>query len=151
MFDPDTFMQTAVNESNSTSLEPIPVGEYKAVIDEIKIETREGKDGKPVYPLEVTWQLIDDELSARLGRDKLTVRQTIWLDLNEHGTLDTSKGKNVGLGKLREALGMNAAGKAFSISNLRGAGPALVSISQSPSKNDPEVIYSNVKSVGRLS
>ena len=42
------------------------------------------------------------------------------LDLTPSGSLDTSKGKNIGLGRLREAVGQNKPGQAFSFQNLPG-------------------------------
>lgn len=144
MFDIDQFMSSATTEANSTSLEPIPVGEYTGIIDEVKLTPRDDR-----YPLDITWVLTDADLQAKLGRDRITVRQTVWLDMKPEGGLDTGKGKNVGLGRLREALGLNAPGKPFSLSMLRGAGPAIVSVTQQPKKDDDSIIYNNVKGVTR--
>lgn len=143
-FDPDTFMSMTSNESNSTKLEPVPEGEYIALIEDIKL--RQAGDR---YPLDVSYLLTDPELAKSLGRDKITVRQTIWLDITSNGTLDHSKGKNVGLGKLRAALSMNEPGKPFSVNMLKGAGPVRIEVKQSPDKNDPETVYSNVVKVGK--
>lgn len=143
-FDPDTFMSMTSSEANSTKVEPVPEGEYLAIIEGLRL--RQVNDR---YPLDVTYLITDPDLQSALGRDKITVRQTLWLDMTPNNTLDHSKGKNVGLGKLRAALDMNTPGKPFSVGMLQGAGPLRIEVKHSPDKNDPENVYSNVVKVGK--
>lgn len=75
-----------------------------------------------------------------------SVRQTLWLDTTESGGLDFGKGKNVGLGRLREALGQNAPGKPWAPGMLVG-GVAKVKVSHSIDKRDNVTINADVKAV----
>lgn len=121
-FDPATFLSQQVTGANDTKLVPIPVGNYTAVIE--KVEPRPWVSKKDPnmagMALDVIWSLDDAGVKKLLGRDKVTVKQGIMLEITESGQLDTGKGKNVGLGRLREAVGLNKPGKAFSPGQLVG-------------------------------
>jgi hypothetical protein len=152
VFDPDNFMETVVTEAGSTSSTPIPAGEYEAMIKEISKARNVGKDeDDPRYIIDVTWELINVEQSIldEVGRDSLTVRQAVWLDITQ-GRLDMGKGKNVGLNKIRDALNQNTSGKPWSPPDMQGV-PARVVVSHRTDKNDPSKVYAEVRSVGRFS
>lgn len=119
-FDPETFLDATFSESNATTFEPIPPGEYPAVIDEIKFSNGVSKDGNPWSRIEVKWVLEDKALAERLGRKVLSSRQNIMLDFLESGGLDMGKGRNINLGRLREAVDLNRPGEAFSFRMLTG-------------------------------
>ena len=121
-FNAESFMQTEVEGQLETEFTPIPEAEYNAVIKEVKPDTT--PKGSPL--LELIWIIDDQSVRDLIGMDEPTVRQTIWLDINEQGGLDFGKNKNVGLGKLREALGQND-GKPWSPLMLLGQ-PATVNI-----------------------
>jgi hypothetical protein len=142
-FNPDQFLNTQIDGENDTVYVPIPVGDYQASIS--KIEPRLAND-KPV--LEVTWQTTDQEAVEATGLDTPTVRQTVWLDLNESGGLDMRRGKNVQLGKLREALDQNHAGVAWAPGMLIGQS-AIIKIKHNPGK-EPGEIFANVSAVTAL-
>jgi hypothetical protein len=113
-FDPNLFVQSQNEGALSTQYVPIPEAEYTAVIDAIK--ARQAKDN---YILDVTWAIDSDEIRELTGMDKPTVRQSIFLDITPQGGLDIGKGKNVQLGRLREALGQND-GRPWSPNMLEG-------------------------------
>lgn len=139
-FDPDMFMNQVTTDSTDTKFTPVPVGEFKAVIADVKA----AKAGdKPV--LNITWNVDSDEARAATGMDKPQVRQTIWLDLTEQGGMDMGKGKNVGLGKLREALGQNRAGQPWSPGMLNGC-VAMIMVGHRAGKEAGEV-FADVKAV----
>ena len=141
-FNPDTFLNTETAEANSTSYIPVPEGEFQASIKAIK--PRVLTDGRAV--LDVTW-IVDDEVARQeTGMAEPSVRQTLWLDTTESGGLDFGKGKNVGLGRLREALGQNAPGKPWAPGMLVG-GVAKVKVSHSIDKRDNVTINADVKAV----
>lgn len=142
IFDPDSFLTSAVTGANDTTMQPIPVGEYMGVIDEVK--PRQTKNGGAV--LDIVWRLMDSALSAELGRDKITVRQSLFLDLTPSGTLDMSKGKNIGLGRVRSATGHNDPLKPFAPNMLMGS-QAKVKVTQRADKEKPDVIYNDVGAV----
>ena len=78
-----------------------------------------------------------------------TVRQTIWLDLTESGSLDFGKGRNVGLGRLRDALGQNETGKPWQPGMMVG-GVAKIKVTHSIDKRDNETIQANVACTVKL-
>lgn len=147
-FDADAFMQETVDAEMDTVVLPCPPGTYSAQIEDIKVREIES-NGEKRYPMDVIYNVLDDAVRNELGREKVTVRQTIWLDFDPvTGKLDASKGKNVGLGKLREACGMNASGKAFSLLQLKDQQVSIVTGLRAD-KNDATIKYAEVKTVGR--
>jgi len=121
-FNPDTFLDSAVTESNDTKLIPVPVGEYVAVIDSVKARQWQSRNdpSKAGVALDVTWLIDDPAVKQLLDREKVTCKQGIMLDLQDNGGLDMGKGKNVGLGRLREAVDLNANGQPFAPTMLVG-------------------------------
>ena len=109
-FDPASLFDSTTTEVNDTKILPIPEGEYLAVIESAEVKTWASRDGlSSGLRLDVTWLIDDEAAKTATGRDKLTVRQGVMLDLNEAGNgLDMGKGKNVALGRLREATDLNA-------------------------------------------
>lgn len=146
VFDPEAFMNETTEEANDTTIVPIPAGTYQAQIEKIEPRSVTVKDEERAI-LSVTYSILDDGVKAELGRDKVTIRQDIWLDTTPEGRLDFSKGKNVGLGKLRAACGLNEAGKAFSPNQLQG-NVVSITTGHRPDKNDPTIKYGEVKTVG---
>lgn len=146
-FDAERFMNSALDAPNDAVYVVCPAGEYLALIDKVDkpraIESQKNP-GQVSYALDITWNIQDDKVKADLGREKLTCRQTLWLDINDSGSLEMGKGKNIALGQLREALGMNT-GK-FSFTSLEGAGPARVIVKNSTGKDGQE--FANVTKVG---
>lgn len=151
-FNPDAFLTESTSEQMDTRFTPIPVGEYPAIVDDVAVRQQQNdKDPTQVWTiLDVTYAIDDAGVRAETGLDKPTIRQSIFLDLNDAGKLDTTKGKNINLGRLREALGLNQPGVEFSFSMLKGQA-CVVATKHSPNKNDPDSPYSNVAKVGALS
>ena len=146
-FDPTTFLDVTVNESNSTRSTPVPPGEYNAVAGEPKVRFGE-KNGNVWAALDIPWEIDGNAYPAvkeKTGRDQNQVKQGIFLDVTESGGLDTGNGKNVQLGKLREALGLNVPGQPFSIRQIHGR-VAKVSVQH---RIDGDVIYADVKAVAK--
>lgn len=142
-FDPDMFMNQTTDDSNATTFTPVPAHEAPGVIKEVKAATA---GDKPV--LNITWTVDSQEAREATGMDNPQVRQTIWLDLTDQGGLDMGKGKNVQLGKLREALGQNTPGRPWSPGMLSGQ-TAMLSIGHRAGKNPGEV-YAEVKAVAAM-
>lgn len=143
-FNPDDFMNVETTVTNETEYTPIPEGDYQGVISDLKSDV--SPNGSPM--LNITWLVDDESVRKFTGMAEPTVRQTIWLDVNDNGSLASGANKNVGLGRLRAALGQND-GKPWSPSMLRG-GVALIKIGHTPSKKEPGVLYSNVVQVAKL-
>lgn len=145
-FDPELFMSQTTEGEMSTHSTPIPEGDFIATVDDAKPREIETKDGARVV-LDVTLELVGrdggqpiDDLKADLGRQKITVRDSLFLDIDASGAISTAKGQNVRLGRLREAVGQNTGG-VWSPTMLKGAGPVVVRVTQRPDKDDPETVY----------
>lgn len=140
-FDLDSFMSQPA-DAGSTSISPIPEGEYLAIIDDVKPRVVNTKLGESVA-LDVFFIIQDEALKAKLGRETLTVKGGFFLDMNG-GKMDMGKDKNVRLNRLREAVGQNSSG--WTPSKLKGAGPLKIKVSQ---RVDGDMIYNDVKSYGK--
>jgi len=145
-FDADQFLNASITSSNDTKVIPVPVGEYMCVIEKIAPRTWQSKDGtQSGVALDVFWLVEDQDVKQLLGRDTISVKQGIMLDLTPQGALDMSKGKNITLGRLREAVNLNQHGQPFSFHQLPGQ-MARVSISH---RIDGEETYTQVKGVAK--
>ena len=144
-FNPDTFVNVEYEEAIDTTITPIPVGEWSASSNIIKFRKINTKDGERTV-MDVTWELLEEEVRKATGLDHPTCRQTIFLDINDANGIDMSKGKNRQLGLLREALGQNVAGQRWSPGMIEGQ-MATVTVVHNADREDPEIIYSNIKKV----
>lgn len=146
-FDPQAFLDASVTEANDTKIIPVPQGEYMGIIDKITPRTWQSKDGtQSGVAIDILWLVEDADVKAFLGRDTVTVKQGLMLDTLSTGALDMSKGKNVGLGRLREALNLNQPGQPFSFGMLPG-NAGKISVSHRISGEDT---FAEVKSVAKL-
>lgn len=144
-FDADQFMNSSISDANSTQYTPVPEGEFQASIN--AVTPRVTGTGKAL--LNVAWKVDDEQVRTETGMAEPTVYQTIWLDVTESGGLDVGKGKNVGLGKLRDALGQNKPGSPWSPGMLVGQ-VALIRVGHSIDKRDNVSIQAEVKAVAAL-
>ena len=148
MFNPDQFLDMQIEGQNDTKVVPVPAGEYTAMIEEVKVRQWQAKadPSKSGLTLDVQWSIDDASVKELLGRDKVTVKQGIMLDLTDAGGLDMGKGRNIGLGRLREALDLNQPGRPFSFTMLTGR-VARVSVSH---RIVDDNIFAEVKQVARM-
>ena len=148
MFNPDQFLDMQIEGQNDTKVVPVPAGEYTAMIEEVKVRQWQGKadPSKSGLTLDIQWSIDDPSVKELLGRDKVTVKQGIMLDLTDAGGLDMGKGRNIGLGRLREALDLNQPGRPFSFTMLTGR-VARVSVSHRIADDN---IFAEVKQVARM-
>ena len=147
-FDPQSFLDMTIEGSNDTVIVPVPVGEFNAVVEKVDVRQWVSKADptKSGLTLEVLWSIDDAEVKALLGRDKVTCKQGVMLDITEAGGLDMGKGRNVGLGKLRQALGLNEPGQVFSFNQIVGQF-AKVGVQH---RIDGENVYAEVKTVIKM-
>ena len=145
-FDPNTFLNTSYTDTNDTKVIPVPAGEYQALAETVDIKPWASRDGSSSgVKLEIVWDILDDNVKALLGRDTVKVTQQQMLDLTETGGLDFSKGKNIGLGRIREALDMNTPGQSFSFGAIQGR-LAKVAVSHRISGED---VYAEIKKIAK--
>lgn len=140
-------MNTEFTGANDTTVQPVDEGEYTGVIEKFEVRSFESK-GKNYVSLDVIWNVDSEEQKSKLGRDKITVKQGIFLDITDHGTLDMGKGKNISLGRLREALGQNSPTKPWKFGDIVG-GVATIMVSQRAT--DAGEIFNDVKRVSAMS
>ena len=147
-FDAQSFLDASTTGSNDTKITPVPQGIFTGIIDKVNARQWTSKDGSMSgVTLDVTWIIDDEAVKQELDRTTVTCRQGIMLDLTPDGSgLDMGKGKNVGLGRLREAVGLNKPGQAFSFNQLPGQA-AKVEVSH---RIDGEDTYSEIKKVAPL-
>jgi hypothetical protein len=154
MFNAETFLNTQVSDAMSTQLDPVPKGEFKAVsqpVDANSFSTFDYKKGDRAgqkgHRMTVMWKIDDESAGEYNGR---TVRQQFIIDVTADGTgLDAGKGKNITLGRLREALGQNVGGQPWHPGML-GSQIAKISVDQRFDPDDASKIYNEVTSVVRL-
>ena len=151
LFNADTFLEQTVTGAHETKYPVIPAGEYPAISK--SIQAREMPNAKepekgPYTVLDIVWNIDDAGVKEETGLDSPSCRQSVFLELHE-GLIDMRAKKNIPLGRLREALGLNDPDAAFSFNDLVGQ-PAIVRIEQSPNAKDPENPYSNVTKVAQV-
>lgn len=146
-FDPEQFMQTPVTGALSTEYVNIPEGEYLGMIrpDGIKPRKITTQNGESVV-VDLTWETDDPKAKEVTGRNSSQARQSIFLDLTAEGHLDLGKGKNVQLGRLREALKQNDNSRPWSFGMLSGV-PAYFVVQHRQADGK---VYADVKAVRPL-
>lgn len=151
LFNPETFLAQTVTGEMDTKYPVIPAGEYPAISKSLTARKMPNKDPmKPAFTvLDIVWEIDDAGVKESTKLDHPTCRQSVFLDLDENGKLIIDTAKNVQLGRLREALGLNKPDVEFSFNMLVGQ-PALIRIEHSPNPTDAENPYSNVTKVAQV-
>jgi hypothetical protein len=145
-FDPQSFLDSSMAGSNDTKVIPVPVGEYMGIIEKVLPRQWQSRDGaQSGVAIDIFWLVEDANVKQYLGRATVTCKQGIMLDLTATGGVDMSKGKNIGLGRLREAIGRNDESP-FSFSMLLGMS-AKISVSH---RINGEDTFAEVKGVAKL-
>ena len=125
IFDPSKLLDDTTQEA-LTKRPPLPVDDYVGTIGEPVMQTWQSnkpdakvKAGVKInLPIEIL-KSMNPQMSA-YPQDKVVIVPGIMLDLNEGGMIDWSQGKNGGLRRYREALGMNNPGESFSVRAMHG-------------------------------
>lgn len=143
-FDPNTFMNQVTEEANETRIIPCPEGEYVGILGEPTVkEITSQKTGETYVQLSIPVTIDDPTAKAATGRDPLTVRWQSFIDRTASGGLDFGVGKNIKLGRLREACGLNKPGEPFSMGKFQGK-MIKVSVKHRNDPNDSETIYDEI-------
>lgn len=123
-FDPNTLLNMQISGANDTKLIQVPAGEYMARVKDVKFRKGQIKQGdragETFIAVDVTWAIDDQHVKEATGLNEPTVRQGLMLDLTAGGGIDLGKGRNVGLGKLRAAVGKNDPSQVFTFDSLKG-------------------------------
>ena len=145
MLNAQEFLGMTQQGANATKLELIPEMEVGAqiAIDGLDLKDfkykRGDREGQTGYRMTVKWEIDDPtgEIEKTIGRRPVIV-QSVMLDVTEAGSLDMGKGKNVTLGRLREAVGQNTDGKPWNPQMLLGQ-RAKIKIKHSINKESGEL------------
>ena len=152
MFNPDDFKGSTTTEQGSTTIVPCPIGEWVAKVDKVDFRQAQGKKNpNETYTFcDITYDVDNDEVRRLCDREKVTVRQSMIVDVTADGKgLDMGKGKNVGLNRVRDAVGQNVAGAPWAPSMLEGK-IVKVRVKHRPDENDSSIQYAEVAAVGKL-
>ena len=139
-FNADAFLNTEIEGQGETEYTPMPEGEYQGVLKELRSGTTE----KGSAFMEVFWIIDDQSVRELLSNDEPTCRQTVWLDLNDDGSLAFGINKNIQLNRLREALGQNT-GDAWKPNDMLGQ-VATVDVQHRQTDRGPFAEVKNVRS-----
>lgn len=141
-FDSDAFLSQQTTEAGSTDYTPLPDRDWPAQI--AKVQYREAKDS---HVLDIFWEVATPEVKEITGREKVSIKQGVFLDLTPNGGLDMGKGMNVQLNRVRDVLGQNQAGQTWAPRNLVGG---TAKITTSSRTGDGGRVYNDVKAVAKL-
>lgn len=129
---PEEFLQTTTEVALDDVIDPCPPGEHLCIAGKPEVATftyKKGEnEGQTGYRMIIKWDVQDEAVKQQLDRSKVTVTQSVLLDVTPDGNgLDFSKGKNIGLGQIRTALGQNTPGQPWSPVMIEGQ-PAKVKV-----------------------
>ena len=129
MFDPNAFLDLEITEAFERR-PALPVRDYPTLIQEVTARQWTSKDkyndngtlkSGVAYDLTLVVQVpLDIKEQIGLKTDTLTIKDSVMVDLNANGGLDTSPGANRQLRNYREALDMNKPGVSFRAREMAG-------------------------------
>jgi len=147
LFDVSELSEAAVNESNSTSTIPCPIGEYTGIIKKFDIRAW-SKDDRSGVMLDFYIDIDDANAREFTQRDEVLVKHTCSLDVvpgpDGKPKIDTKPGTNIDLGRVRAATGLNAPGQKFNLNMLIGQ-PVKVGVTHRQNPDNPEEVYAEIK------
>lgn len=153
MFDAANFMNAVFTEVNDDKRIPCPAGEFQAQIEKVEPTTGTISKGERIGQdwagLKITYNIEDQAVLALLGRDKVFVSDMLMLDLTPQGGLDMGPQRNVDLGRIRTATGLNTSGQPFSPTMLVGK-RVKVSVKHVPGFKDPSQLVAEVGGVTKI-
>ena len=156
-FDLSSLVSQPVTEANATSIKPCPIGEYTARIADLRsgekvedwfreVNTKRG----PSLTIRIPCVILDENVRKELGRENIIVNFDSWIDIGPSGSLATGEGVNVGIGRLRAAVGLNDPSVPFLFSQLPGAGPFKAKVDHRSDANDSSIKYAEIVRVSSL-
>ncbi len=149
-FNPDDLLHTAVEDANSTTIIPVPIGDWegilgKPVFRQATIKKPGPRQGEIMTFMDLSIEVDDQEVRDICQREKPSVRFSCILQLDDNGQISTAEGDNVDFGRLREACGLND-DTSFTPSKFE-AQNVVINVKHRPDPDDPEIVYAEVKSV----
>jgi len=152
-FNPEQFMNSVLNDANSTSIPLCPPGEYVGNITDVNVESgtisKGDKAGQPWVKLNVQLETSDAAALAGTQMTKRKVRAGIMLDVNGEGNLEMGEGRNITLGRFGEAVALNHKAAPPALSMLPGRSTRFV-VSHRVDRDDAAKFYEDVKAFRAL-
>jgi len=119
-FNAESFLSTVTEAVTQDTVIPHPEGDFEGNIDDFKLKDGTSKsDGKVWVRATAKIRCLDKNAVADSGLDDLFVYDEFFLDLTDEGGLDMGGNKNVSLGRMRTATGLNVEGEEFSLNMLK--------------------------------
>jgi hypothetical protein len=149
-FDPEAFLDLPI-DTEFKKRPPLPIGDYTAMISEVKPRQWQGKQDPTKSGLAYDVTLVVEVPGAiveqlGLAQPTLMLKDSIMLDLTPEGGIDGAPGRNRSLRNYREALDMNKAGEVFRAREMIGK-PLRVKVTHELYQNEP---VERVSGVSRL-
>lgn len=150
-FNPQALLKAAVTGKTSTKMVAAPAGDYVGVLTKVDVGAQVIKNGeragetfyKAVYTVDVDG---DPKLDAAGLSPKRKFRIECLLDITPNGGLDMGLGKNVALGRLREAVDQNWDNQEWDMGMPIGR-PVKFTVFHEPDPKDAENIFERIKGV----
>lgn len=145
MFDAQSFLGSAqVQGASATKVLLLPVGfECNAVITEIDAaggwsDKMNDGEGGHWAALKIFWETDDPQALEITKKNKVIVKQEIFLDMTKDGAIAQGEGVNIRLGRLRQALNQNDPNSVWSPNMLVGSAARIV-VGQEVDNRDEEL------------
>jgi hypothetical protein len=142
VFNAEMLLNAAASKSFMTFIPPLPEQEF--IFTVTKVEFKNPKDGVIVCELQV--ETADPVAIEATGMNPAKAKYSAFVDLTDQGMLDESDGKNIQLGRIREALGQNVPDVPWTPSMMLG-GQFRGKISHKPDGKNPEIIRGEITAV----
>lgn len=148
MIDAKAMLDMSVTGALDTKYTPVPVGDYLGLITEVGAQGGPQKEDPTKAWLRYDYKIeVQDEgVKALLGRDKVTMTFGIMVDTTPEGGLDMGKGKNVQLGRFREALGQNSPSDPWN-PRMPVGHPIRISVKHEPGFKNPQELVGVISGV----
>lgn len=123
LFDPQAYLNITLDEPTEKR-PPLPVGDYTAVIGEVKARRWQGREDPTKAG--IAWDIplaidVPPGLQEAMSLPpQITLSDSCMLDLTPNGMFDNSKGKNRRVRAYREALDLNKPGDKFGPAMMQG-------------------------------
>lgn len=155
LFDPQEFLDREVVGAMDTKAAVMPLGRYNFTVDKLtirRIEPGPGDTYETFHVLEVECFADGNQADATgkplkdtTGKEKNYARYKGPFDVDPAtGAIDRAKGKNITLGALRAACGMNDPDQPFRVGMLKGQ-MFSGEVFHTPNKKDPERPFAEIR------
>lgn len=123
IFNAEQFLQTSTDKVGQTTYAQVPEGDHSpAQITKVGAHKFLSQKTNQEYTvLDLEWTITSPEALAATNMDAPKAPQSIFLDMTLEGSLDFGVNKNIGLSRLRDAVGQLREGRPWNPNMLLGA------------------------------